>query len=554
MKKWLTWIIIVVVIAGGGFVFWQYRANRALEAALQEKAKSLSSAVVERRDLDVVVTGKGTVQADTRKDVKPGVSGTVSRVFVREGSVVSAGTSLFALRNDTIEHEAEQAKLDLALAEQELARLSGAAGSRAKAELDLRQAELALNSAKEDLKNLSIKSPIAGDLWDVAVKVGDSVKAGQVVATVADASAFTLNARVRQADLSKIGTGLRVSIKPGGEVPTLYGTIERIASEGKNGSDGIEFPVEISIDDPGTHIRAGMIVQADCRPTAWTVVSMQGKVEARDRRNVEAGVSGTVLEIASPKGRMVRQGQLILTLENNAVKVAHDKAESGLEGARQALATSQDSVDRQKLKVDQARIASERKAQLAAKLTVKSPIAGKVVSVSAEPNDDVSESQVVAQLASDALTVVVPVDELDVTGVAIGQQAKIEIDALPGKEFQGVVTKVAQEGKAQQGVTTYGVTVEIRSAEPMLRMSAKVTIAVARKTGVLSVPVEAVIWEQNQAYVNKLDNGQLVKTRVKVGVQSDLYAEIASGLAEGDKVVVGRIPGGKLDPWSLMIL
>lgn len=542
MKKWITWGIIIVLVVGGGFFIWRFQRTRALISAAKNAAQNLSTATAQRRDLEVIVTGKGTIQADLRKDLQPGVSGTVSQVLVDEGDRVSQGTPLVRLSNEAVEYEAEKARLDLALAEQELARLTGPAGSKAKAELSLRQAELDLTAAREDLDNLSIESPIGGDLWDIAVKAGDSVKAGQVVATVADTSEYYVTGRLRQADYRKVSTGLKVTVKPGGDMKPVSGRIESIASEGVSGSKGIEFPVEISISDPGPHLRAGMSVQVDCHLKNGALVSMSGTVEAKDRREVTAEVDGTVARVLAAEGEIIERGQLILILENSSVMVAYDKAENDVESARQSLASYQNDIDEQRLKVEQARITADDKARAAAKLTGKSPIDGKVVSISVDEGDDVSANDVLIQIASDSLTVVIPVDELDVTNVAVGQAAKVEVDAFPGRVFDGTVAKIAQEGTVQQGITNYDVTVEVRSDEPMLGMSATATIAVAAKAGVLTVPVEAVTWQEDQAYVYKIEGGLPVQTRVAIGVQGDLYAEVASGLSEGDTVIVGGLP------------
>lgn len=291
-----------------------------------------------------------------------------------------------------------------------------------------------------------------------------------------------------------------------------------------------------------------MSVQVDCHLKNGGLVSMSGTVEAMDRRDIIAEVDGTVAEIAAEEGLMVREGQLILTLENSSVMLAYDRAKTDVESAKQALATCENDIEEQRLKVEQARISADDKARTAAKLTVRSPIEGKVVSVSAEVGDEITANETVAQIASKSLTVVIPVDELDIADVKVGHAAKVEVDAFPGQEFRGVVTKIAQEGEVQQGITNFDVTIEVESDQPMLGMSATATIAVASKEGVLTVPVEAITWEEDQAYVTKTDNGKPVQTRVKVGVQGDLYAEIASGLNEGDQVVVGGLPtsGGNL--------
>jgi HlyD family secretion protein len=182
------------------------------------------------------------------------------------------------------------------------------------------------------------------------------------------------------------------------------------------------------------------------------------------------------------------------------------------------------------------------KENAAAKLTVKSPIDGKVTSLTIERGDEVTANEAVSEVvAVTPLTVVIPVDELDVALLSVGLTAKVEVDAVPGRVFEGTVSKIAHEGKVQQGITNFDVTIEVEAEEVRLGMSATATISVSSKKAVLSVPVEAVIWEQDQAYVTKIEDGRTVRTRVKVGVQNDLYAEIASGLNEGDEIVVSGL-------------
>lgn len=546
MKKFATWLLITVLVVGAGYLIWRFREART---AFREAVRNTVTASVERRDLDVIVTGKGTAQTKAKRAVRPGVAGTVSQVLVREGDVVSAGAPLIVLDNDSIRYQADQARLDLALAEQTLTNMTGPAGVLAKAELALRQAELDLSSARERLDGLTIESPITGDLWAVHVKKGDSVMAGQPIATVADATSFSVDARVRQADLRKLQIGHRVNIKPGGDIKTVYGKIEEIGSEGIPGSRGIEFPVKVSIDDPGKDIRSGMSVQVDCHLRNGALVSMTGTIVPKDRRDIEATVAGTVEEVLVAEGSLVEAGRLLVTLENSSVTVAYDQALTAYESAKQALATCENDIEVQRLRVEQARVNAEDRANAVAKLRVNSPIDGKVVSLSLEPGDEVTANETVAEVVSVLpLTVVIPVDELDVTNVTIGQTAKIEVDAVPGRVFEGTVTKIAHEGRVQQGITNFDVTIEMEAEDVRLGMSATATISVSSKKGVLSVPIEAVIWEQDQAYVNKVEDGRVVQSRVKVGVQNDLYAEIASGLDEGDEVVVSGLSnyGGDL--------
>lgn len=542
MRRLVKWLLVIALVVGGGYVLLRVREFRQARAAFRDAIQNTVTAVVERKNLDVVVTGKGTVQTKDKRSIRPGVSGTVAKVFVKEGDLVRAGSPLLILENETLSTQVEQARLDLALAEQALANMTGPAGTRAKAELALRQAELDLRSAKEKLDALTVRVPISGDLWRLYVEEGDSVRAGQILATVADTSSFSVDARVRQADLRKLTVGHSVTIQPGGDMKPVYGKIESIGSEGLQGAKGIEFPVKVSIDNPGPDLRAGMSVQVDCHLRNGSKVSMTGTVVPKDRRDIEAEVAGTVKEVRLAEGAVVQAGDVLLIIEQGSLEIAYEQALNAYESAKQSLESCERQIEEQHLRVEQARLNVKDRENAAGKLVVTSPIDGKVISLSVEPGDEVSASEVVAEVVSvSPLTVVIPVDELDVAAIAIGQRAAVEIDALPGKVFEGVVSRIAHEGKVQQGITNYDVTIEIEAEEVRLGMSAKATISVSSKEDVLVVPVEAVFWENNQAYVTKLEDGRAVKTRVKVGVQNDLYAEIASGLEEGDEIVVSGL-------------
>ena len=546
MKKWFPWVIVIALVCVLGFFGYRWYSRRAaLRATAQDLRRNIASAKVERRDLEVVVTGKGTVQANLKKNVQPGVAGKVGQILVKEGDLVGAGAPLLVLYNASVTYQADQARLDLALAAQTLGNMTGPAGTKPSAELALKQAELDLSTAQDKVDDLTVESPISGEVWTLAVKLGDSVKAGTVLATVGDTSSFTVAARVRQADLTKLKTGVAVSIAPGGDVPLIGGVITSIGKEGTTGSKGVEFPITVTVSNPHENLRAGMAVNVNYMASDGEEYSIPGTVAALDRRDVKAEVDGTVSSILVSGGATVQKDQVMVKLDNSSLQVSLDKSRNAVEQARQNLSSYESSIEQQKLKVEQAQVSANDKAESAAKLVVKSPIDGKVVSISVQTGDDVTAGQTVLAVSQvSPLTVVIPVDELDISNVAVGQPATVEIDALPDEKLDGTVQKIAQEGTVQQGITNYNVTIQLKSGTPRLGMSATANIAIAQKKDVLTIPVEAVKWNQGQAYVNQMQDGQAVQKRIKVGVQGDLYAEVASGLEEGETVLVGNIPAG----------
>ncbi len=546
MKKTATWIVIIALVCVGGFFgYGIVRRRAAVRAAAQNRLPSMAQATVTRRDLEVAISGKGTVQANLKKNVQPGVSGTVSSIAVSEGDIVKKGSPIMYLTNDSVTYQADQARLDLALAEKALEELTGPAGGKAKAELDVRSAETSLEQAENRVASLDVVSPITGEVWDIAVGVGDSVKAGQTVATVADTSAFTIEIKIKQADVTRFRTGASVSVAPGGDLPLMGGILTSIGKEGTQGSKGIEFPATITVPNPARDLRAGMTVNVNYTDDDGNTYSLTGTVSALSRKEVKAEVDGTVVSIGAAEGSTVSKGQTLVALENNSLIVARDQAKTALESARQTLASFQNTIDAQALKVESARLAYKDKMEALSKLTVTSPIDGKVLSCSVRVGDEVAANETVASIGQvSPLIVTIPVDELDIVNVAVGQAAEVEIDALPGQTFTGRVQKIAQEGTVQQGITNYVVTVELESDAPRIGMSASATIQVAQKTQVLTIPVEAIRWDGGQASVNRLVNGRVEQVRIKIGVQGDLYAEVVSGLDEGDTVLPGNTSTG----------
>ncbi|MDO0825659.1 efflux RND transporter periplasmic adaptor subunit [Desulfosporosinus nitroreducens] len=65
-----------------------------------------------------------------------------------------------------------------------------------------------------------------------------------------------------------------------------------------------------------------------------------------------------------------------------------------------------------------------------------------------------------------------------------------------------------------------------------------IEIIVATKEGVLAVPQEALFQEGNKNYVYRIQAGRLEKTEVKIGIGNDTHQEITSGLNSGDQVVL----------------
>jgi HlyD family secretion protein len=136
------------------------------------------------------------------------------------------------------------------------------------------------------------------------------------------------------------------------------------------------------------------------------------------------------------------------------------------------------------------------------------------------------------------------VDEADIAHVYMSQPARIKVESFRDRVFQGKVTKIAPLGVEKDNVTTFEVRVSIDNpgGELKANMTANAEILMDEHKGVLSVPENAVIYDnQKNATVEIPDKSQKdgqKKVPVKVGLSDGSKTEIVSGLKEGETVVL----------------
>ncbi|HVW00964.1 MAG TPA: efflux RND transporter periplasmic adaptor subunit [Planctomycetaceae bacterium] len=141
---------------------------------------------------------------------------------------------------------------------------------------------------------------------------------------------------------------------------------------------------------------------------------------------------------------------------------------------------------------------------------------------------------------TDVLRVVVQVPDRDVPYTDKGDKAILEIDALPGEEFQGVVARTADSENHQ--TRTMRTELDIQNPKNVLRegMYGRVTLMLAPSASGVTVPSSCVVndpkTEKSAVWVVRKDKAELVP--VDVGVDNGVKAEVLKGLAVNDQVVV----------------
>jgi HlyD family secretion protein len=136
------------------------------------------------------------------------------------------------------------------------------------------------------------------------------------------------------------------------------------------------------------------------------------------------------------------------------------------------------------------------------------------------------------------------VDEADISKVYLGQPARIVVESLKDRKFEGKVTKISPMGVEKDNVTTFEVKVSIQNSTGELKanMTANAEIIQEEKHNVLQVPEAAVIYDKDRhTFMETPDPGTKTgrrKLAVRLGISNGVKTELISGLKEGQQVVL----------------
>jgi len=133
------------------------------------------------------------------------------------------------------------------------------------------------------------------------------------------------------------------------------------------------------------------------------------------------------------------------------------------------------------------------------------------------------------------------VEEVDIPLVQKEQEVDVYLDAYPDRVFRGKVIQVGVKAESGSGGSTvFPVVVQLDRSDVPLRLgySATLDIKALHKTGVISVPVVAVLSEEGRDYVYVVEDGKAHRREVRTGIKAGEWVEVLSGLEEGERVVV----------------
>lgn len=322
---------------------------------------------------------------------------------------------------------------------------------------------------------------------------------------------------------------------------------------------------------------------ADRAPTRPPPLVPVARVEARDvpveirapvdlRPLVQADVGSKTLgyldAVLVDRGDRVARGQLLALVRPSDLPDQLAAARSTLVQAQSSTALARTNYERakqlapeavvsqQELQQAQSQFASAEAAQQAAQAQIAavavrlgetriaSPLTGVVVQRRLDPGTLVGPpggGAIVTVARVDTLRVFITVNERELSGVSVGKDAHVEVDALPGRTFTGKVVRLAPALDPATRTLDAEVQLDNRSGELYPGMYGRGAIVVETHPRMPVVPVGAVVLSNKQAFAFVVDpGGDVVHRRaVTLGVDGGDWFEVKAGLHAGDEVVTG---------------
>jgi len=549
--------VLVLAIGGGGYWGWTTLHPKAAPVALQ-------TTTVSRGDVQSTVSASGKVISPGDIGLAPLVAGTLKTLNVKVGDHVSAGQTLAALDTSALATAETQA----------LSALISAKASVASAASQITQAQLAVDTANQNLTNqlstnqqnlLGYQATV-----DAAKKALDDATTNQIPAAATYQQ--SIDSAQRNIDSAKL------------TLKNLEWTYEQTGVVDINGS---YLTANFCINFMNTYkfVNPSSVnsFNSNCLPL---IADTNAVTNAQIALDVAKQNQKTSL-VKDQQSLQSLQTAYSTALSNQKINIAKDQ--DSLTTFRNAITTAQANLDN--LKVTQNIGSSEPTlAQLQQQIaqanydqavknvagaSVIAPVSGDVASISTavggnvgtaftQATNSTTATGFIVLTNTTALRVTASFSEADAAKILAGQDASFTFDALPNENATGKVLQVDLLPTTSGGVTSYSATFSVDGKVTGLKvgMTATATVITGYATGVIQVSAQAVTTRGGNSFVNVVTTKAGVQvttpTPVIVGLKGDSADEIQSGLKEGEKVslptvtrttssngfAIGGVPGG----------
>ncbi|HWQ95166.1 MAG TPA: efflux RND transporter periplasmic adaptor subunit [Gammaproteobacteria bacterium] len=277
-------------------------------------------------------------------------------------------------------------------------------------------------------------------------------------------------------------------------------------------------------------------------------ITAVGSMNANESVIIRSEIAGRIQTIHFSEGESVTQGAELITLD--ATEFRAQLAETTatvklneLNFRRAQELQTKNLLSRQSYDEAQAKLAESRAQQnieeaRLAKTKLFAPFGGVLGLRQVSPGDYIKEGQDIVNLEDIAsLKLDFRVPETYLAEIKLDQEVNLEVDAYPGRTFNGKVYAIDPRIDAQTRAVL--LRAHIPNTDLLLRpgMFARVNLVLEQRTAALLVPEQALAPKGEEQFVYRIVAGKALQSKVKTGQRRNGKVEILEGLSSGDTVV-----------------
>ena len=509
-------VVAVLAVAGGYLVY----SNANTAAAQDEADQEVQTSVVRTGSITVSATGAGTVIAAQQVDLAFATSGTLTELLVSVGDSVAAGDELARIDDTAAQQALAVAELQLAQAAMQTDATTTQTGISFD-DISVEQAQMAMDEAQAALDELT--NWVADDDEIALLQAQlDSAEAGYSAAQGQDAASST-NVDIEAISLEQAKRKLA-------EAEAAYTT-------------AFDPGRDWELNDP----RTSDALEAERDRAESNLLSAQESLTVAEL-NYNATVAGTNYSgSVSAQSNLLSAQQALATAQAGPTEAELTAAQTTLRTAELAFKQAQLNQEANALSLQQSQLSLESAQADVAGTVLTAPFAGVVTAINTNVGESASGAVItLADLTQPLLEVYL--DESDLNMVGLGYEVEVSFDALADQLFTGEVTQVDPTLVTSNGVSAVRALVQLDAAsfaKPQtlpVGLNATVEIIGGRTENALLVPVEALRDIGDGQYsVFVMVDGVPELRLVEVGLMDYSFAEILSGVAEGEVVTTGVV-------------
>ncbi|MBK8049550.1 MAG: efflux RND transporter periplasmic adaptor subunit [Anaerolineales bacterium] len=535
-KRWIALFAVAALLVAGGYLV----ATRTTLLA-QNSAPSTTSAadtgdaatqpptveIQSAAEAQTPVSAAGNLELVDERSVALEVAGIVRDIKVALGDTVNAGDVLLKLDTTDLERALAQAKLSVESAKIAIDDLQTPATAS-----EIAKAQASLEEAQENLA-------------DVAAGPGDQeIAAARSSLAAAQASYSELQAGPSNDELTQLSADMKSAEITVAEAQRAYDQIAWQESSGMSSQAADLQTATIALEKARAAYAASTAsaTNSDLQSALSAIQSAQVQVN-------ELVNSPTAAEIATAEAAVVDAEATLSDLQTGPTANEIRSAKITLEQALIELETAQRNLEA---------------------ATVTAPIAGVITSLNAEVGVRSGADAVVAMIAdTKQLQLVISVAEADIPRVSQNQAAQVEVDALPGQTFEGVVKTISPVDDSSSSAVSYPVTVRLTSQQldgvlPGMNAVATLTDMATLSADSWLVPTNALRTGNGVTTVMVMRDSTPTPVTVTTGAVQGEWTTVASAELQAGDQVIGSLtsnlnsqnffgPGGGAPPPGAMM-